>query len=53
MKPKSQKKSKGFTLNFKFDILTLDPHKQKNVTVRFFPVDMMTYGGIFEAIPDN
>jgi len=33
--------------------LTIEPHKHKYVTVEFNPKDIMTYGGIFEAVVDN
>lgn len=31
------------------DVLQIEPHKHKYVTVGFYPTSMMTYGGIFEA----
>lgn len=35
------------------DVLQIEPHKHKYVTVGFYPTSMMTYGGIFEATVDN
>ncbi len=35
------------------EVLTIEPHKHKYVTVGFFPTNMQTYGGVFEAIVDN
>ena len=35
------------------EILTIEPHKHKYVTVGFNPTNVMTYGGIFEAIVEN
>jgi hypothetical protein len=53
VKPRSQSKSEGFAFDVKPDVLTIEPHKHKYVTVGFYPVNMMSYGGIFEAIVDN
>lgn len=54
VKPRSQSKSEGFAFEIvKPDVLTIEPHKHKYVTVNFNPTNMMTYGGIFEAIVEN
>jgi hydrocephalus-inducing protein len=51
VKPRS--KTEGFAFVVKPDVLTIEPHKHKYVTVEFNPTNMMMYGGIFEAIVDN
>ena len=53
VKPRSQSKSEGFAFNVTPEVLTIEPHKHKYVTVGFFPTNMQTYGGVFEAIVDN
>lgn len=53
VKPRSQSKSEGFAFDVKPDVLTIEPHKHKYVTVGFYPTNMMTYGGIFEAVVEN
>jgi hydrocephalus-inducing protein len=53
VKARSQSKSEGFAFDVKPDVLTIEPHKHKYVTVGFYPSNMMTYGGVFEATVDN
>ena len=53
VKPRTQSKSEGFAFDVKPDVLTIEPHKHKYVTVGFMPTNIMTYGGIFEAIVEN
>ena len=53
VKARTQSKSEGFAFDVKPDVLTIEPHKHKYVTVGFFPTNMQTYGGLFEAIVDN
>lgn len=53
VKPRSQSKSEGFAFDVKPDVLTIEPHKHKYVSVGFNPTNMMTYGGLFEAIVEN
>jgi hydrocephalus-inducing protein len=37
VKPRSQSKSEGFAFDVKPDVLTIEPHKHKYVTVGFYP----------------
>jgi hydrocephalus-inducing protein len=53
VKPRTQSRAEGFAFDVKPDELTIEPHKHKYVSVGFSPTNMMTYGGIFEAIVDN
>jgi hydrocephalus-inducing protein len=53
VKPRSNSKSEGFAFTVKPDILTIEPHKHKYVTVEFIPTNMMSYGGLFEATVEN
>lgn len=53
VKPRTQSKNEGFAFTVDTDTLTIEPHKHKYVTVGFNPINMMTYGGIFEAIVEN
>ena len=53
VKARSQSKSEGFAFDVKPDVLTIEPHKHKYVTVGFYPSNMMTYGGVFEATVYN
>ena len=53
VKPRSNSKSEGFAFTVKPDILQIEPHKHKYVTVEFIPTNMMSYGGIFEATVEN
>ena len=53
VKARTQSKSEGFAFDVSPEILTIEPHKHKYVTVGFNPTAMMTYGGIFEAIVVN
>jgi hydrocephalus-inducing protein len=53
VKPRSNSKSEGFAFTVKPDILTIEPHKHKYVTVEFIPTSMMSYGGLFEATVEN
>mmetsp|Transcript_8825 Transcript_8825/g.8167 ORF Transcript_8825/g.8167 Transcript_8825/m.8167 type:complete len:1196 (+) Transcript_8825:4508-8095(+) len=53
VKPRSQSKSEGFAFDVKPDVLTIEPHKHKYVTIGFMPTNIQTYGGLFEAIVEN
>jgi hydrocephalus-inducing protein len=53
VKARSNSKSEGFSFDVSPNVLTIEPHKHKYVTVGFYPTSMMTYGGIFEAIVEN
>lgn len=53
VKPRSQSKSEGFEFKVFPESAYIQPHAFEYVSVVFKPSDMMTYGGIFEAIVEN
>lgn len=53
VKPRTTSKSEGFAFEARPESAYIPPHGHTYVSVSFKPTDMMSYGGIFEAIVDG
>ena len=53
VKPRTQSKSEGCEFEVSPESVRIPPHENAYVKVSFKPVNMMSYGGIFEAIVES
>lgn len=53
VKPRTQSKNEGFAFQVSPENVKIPPHENAYVKVSFMPQNMMTYGGIFEAVVEN
>lgn len=53
VKPRTASKSEGFAFERYPESALIQPHSFEYVSVVFKPVNMMSYGGVFEAIVEH
>jgi len=53
VKPRTSSKSEGFAFKIAPEMLKIPPHESQYVKVSFEPTNIMSYGGIFEALVEN
>jgi len=53
VKPRTTSKSEGFAFKVSPESMKIMPHEHNYVKVSFEPTNIMSYGGIFEAIVEN
>eukprot|EP01022_Parablepharisma_sp_SALTPOND_P020800 TRINITY_DN386_c0_g1_i3.p1 TRINITY_DN386_c0_g1~~TRINITY_DN386_c0_g1_i3.p1 ORF type:complete len:4093 (+),score=589.86 TRINITY_DN386_c0_g1_i3:873-13151(+) len=53
VKPRTSSKSEGFGFELSPEALKIPPHESQYVKVCFKPTNIMSYGGIFEALVEN